>query len=136
MRDELEHVEPRDALLREQDRGVGLRLLQDRREHVADMRFVALRALHVHHGRLEHPAERGGLLRLPVAPAGQMLDRFVEVVVQLPPQHRGIGAAGGEDPFAVGVVQQRVEQVFERQVRVAPRNRFAVRDVKNGLYRC
>ena len=114
---------------------VGLRLLQDRREHVADMRFVALRALHVHDGGLEHPAERGSLLRLPVAPARQMLDRFVEVVVQLPPQRGGIGAAGREDPFAVGVVQQRVEQVFERQVRVAPRHGFAVGDVQNGLDR-
>ena len=41
----------------------------------------------------------------------------VEIVAQL----RQVGAAGGEDPLAVRVVRQRVEQVLERQVRVPPR---------------
>ena len=136
VRDELEDVEPRDALLAEQDRRMGLRLLQDRRQHVAGMHFVALRALHVEHGRLQHAAERRGLLRLALVAARQLLDRFVEVVVQLAAQRREIGAAGLENPLAVGVVQQRVEQVLERQVRVPPRDGFAIRDVKDGFDRC
>ena len=48
---------------------------------------------------------------------------------------REVGAAGAEDPLAVGVVRQRVEQVLERQVGVAPRDRFAERDVQDDFDR-
>ncbi len=33
-----------------------------------------------------------------------------------------------EDPLAVGIVRERVQQVLERQVRMPPRGRLAVRD--------
>ena len=42
----------------------GLRLLQNGREQVADLRLLPLRALHVQHGRLQRPAERRRLLGL------------------------------------------------------------------------
>ena len=133
---ELQHVEPRDALLGQQDRRVRLRLLQDGGQDVADVRFVTLRALHVDHRGLQHAPERRRLLRLAIAAARQVLDRFVEVVVQLTTQRREIGAARREDAFAVRVVQQRVEQVLEREIRMAPRDRFAVGDVKDGFDGC
>ena len=43
-------------------------------------------------------------------------------------QAREIGAAGGEDPLAVVVVGERIEQVFERDVGVPARDGFAIRD--------
>ena len=59
-----------------------LRLLQDGGQHVADVRLVTLRALHVDHRGLQHAPERRRLLGLAIAAARQVLDRFVEVVVQ------------------------------------------------------
>ena len=64
VRDVFEDVEPRDALLGEQLRGVGLRLLEDGGENVAGFDLLALRALHVQDRGLQHAAERGGLVRL------------------------------------------------------------------------
>ena len=52
----------------------------------------------------------------------------LQVLVEIAAQLRQVGAAGGEDPLAVRVVRQRVEQVLERQVRVPARRRLAVRD--------
>ena len=79
MRDELEDVEPGDALRVEQPRGVRLRLLQDRGEDVARLHFLALRALDVQHGGLQHAAERRGLFGLALVAALQLLDRLVEI---------------------------------------------------------
>ena len=90
--------------------------------------FRALRALHVQHRRLQHAAERRRLLRLALVAALQLLDRLAQVGVQVAPQPRQIGAAGGEDPLAVGVVRERVEQVFERDVGVPARHGFAIGD--------
>ena len=115
---------------------MGFRLLQNRRQHVADVRLVALSALDVDDGGLQDAAEGRGLFRLVVLAARQLLDRFVQILVQLAAQRSQVGAAGGENPFAVGIVQQRVEQVFERQVRVAARDRFAIGDVEDGLDGC
>ena len=53
--------------------------------------------------------------------ARELLDRLVEVLVEVAAQPRQIGAAGGENPLAVRIVRERVEQVLERQVRVPPR---------------
>ena len=121
MRDVLEHVEPRDALLRQQLRGVGLGLLQDRRADVAGLHFAALRALHVQHRGLQHAAERRRLLRLALLAALELFDRLAEVRVEVAAQARQVGAAGGENPLAVGVVRERVQQVLERDVRVPAR---------------
>ena len=65
----------------------------------------------------------------------QLLDRLVEVGVEVAAQPRQIGAAGGEDPLAVGVVRERVEQVLEREVGVPARDGFAVRDGAGRLRR-
>jgi hypothetical protein len=40
---------------------------------------------------------------------------------------RQIGAARGKDPLPVLIVRQRVQQVLEREMRMAPRRRFPVR---------
>ena len=135
VRDVLEHVEPGDALRRQQLRRVRLGLLQHRREHVARLHFLAPGALHVQHRGLQHAAERQRLLGLLLLAAAELLDRVVEVLVEIAAQLRQIGAAGGQDPLAVRIVRQRVEQVLERQVGVPPRRRLAVRDGQDDFER-
>ena len=53
---------------------------------------------------------------------------IVEELVEIAAELRQIGAARREDPLAVRIVRQRVEQVLQRQVRVPPRGRFAIGD--------
>ncbi len=86
VRNELQDVEARDALAFEQPRGLRLRLLEHRGQDVAGVDLGALRALHVQHRRLQHPAERGRLLGLALLAAPQLLDRLFEEVVQLAAQ--------------------------------------------------
>ena len=128
VRDVFEDVEPGDALPGEQLRRVRPVLLQRRRDDVARLHFLPSRALHVEHRRLQHAPERERLLGLLLLTARELLDRVLKVLVEIAPELRHVGAAGGEDPLAVRIVRQRVEQVLERQVRVTPRGRFAVGD--------
>jgi hypothetical protein len=135
VRDEVEHVEPRDVLRFEQPGRVRLRLLQDRRQDVPGVDLGALGALDVEHGRLEDAPERRGLFRLALVPAPQLLDRRVEVLVELAAQPRQVGAAGGQDALAFTVVRQRVQQMLEREVGVTARHRFAVGDRQDDFDR-
>ena len=96
--------------------------------HVAGVDFLPSGALHVQHRRLEDAPERERLLGLLLLAARELLDRVLEVLVEIAPELRHVGAAGGEDPLAVGIVRQRVQQVLERQVRVTPRGRLAIGD--------
>ena len=112
---------------------MALRLLENRREDVAGVRFVPLRALDVQNRGLQHAAKRHRLLGIALRAALLALDRLVEVRAERAPQRRQIGAAGGEDSLAVGIVREGVEQVLEREVRVPPRDRFAERDGQNDF---
>ena len=85
------------------------------------------------HGGLQHAAERQRLLRLLLLAARELLDRLLQVLVEIAAELRQVGAARREDPLAVGVVRERVEQVLERQVRVPPRGRFAIGDGQNDF---
>ena len=135
VRDVLQHVEPCHALCREQLRRECLRLLEDGRADVSSLHFRALRALDMEHGGLQDAAERRSLLRLALFATLLLFDRFVEIRVQVAPQPRQIGAARGEDPFAVGVVRERVQQMLERHVGVTPRHGLAVGDGQNHFDR-
>ena len=90
------------------------------------MHFLPLRALDVQHGRLQHALERPGLFGLALVPALELLDAFVEILVELLAQSRQIGAAALQDALAFAIVRERVEQVLERQIRMPPRHRLAV----------
>jgi hypothetical protein len=109
-------------------RGERLRLLHDGGQDVARLHLLTPRALHVEDGGLQHAAERERLIRLALLAARELLDRFLQVVVQLAPKLRQVRAAGGEDLLAVRVVREGVEQMFQRQVRVPPRRRLAEGD--------
>ena len=133
MRNVVEHVEPRDPLVGEQLRGIAFRLLQDRGENVADRCFASLRALDMKDGRLEHATKRRRLLGILIRFAPLPLYRLVEIRAQRAAQPRQINATRFENPFAVGVVRDGVQQVFERQVRVPPRHGLSKRDVENNF---
>ena len=78
----------------EQLRRVRPVLLQRRRDDVARMHFLPAGALHVEHRRLEHAPERQRLLGLLLLTARELLDRILEVLVEIAPQLRHVGAAG------------------------------------------
>ena len=131
--DEVEDVEPGDALGEQCLRRKRARLLERGRQHVSGAHFAAARALHVQHGRLQHATERDGLRRVFLPAARELLDLVGQVRVERLAQLGQVGAARAENGFAVGVVRQRVEQVLERQVRVSPRGCFAVGDGQNDF---
>src|SRR4051812_42973170 len=89
VRDVLEHIQPGDAVLGKKACGTALRLLEDCREYVSRVRFIALRRLDVEHRCLKRAPEGGSLLRLTVLPARPFLDRVLQVLIELssePPQ--------------------------------------------------
>ena len=133
--DVLEDVESGYALRREELCRVRLGLLERGGEHIARLHFLAPGALDVQDRGLQHPAERHGLVGLFLLALLELLDVLVEVLVEIAAELRQIGAAGGEDPLAVGVVRERVEQVLQRQVRVMPRGGLAVRHGEDHLER-
>ena len=133
MRDVVENVQTRDALASQELCGIALRLLENRREDVAGVRFVPLCALDVQNRGLQDAAKRHRLLGFPLRPAALALDRFVEVRGERAPQRRQVGAAGREDSLAVRIVREGVEEVLEREIGVPPRDRFAERDVENDF---
>ena len=71
------------------------------------------------HRRLQHPPERERLLRLFLLTSRELLDLVVEIPVEIATQLREIGAARRQNPLAVLVVRQGIEQMLERQVRVS-----------------
>ena len=132
--DVLEHVEARHALRRKELRRIRL-LLQRGREHVARLHFLASRALHVQDRRLQHAPEGQRLLGFLLLAAAELLDGFLQVLVEVLAKLRQIGAAGGENPLAVEVVRQGVQEMLEREMRVPPRRRFAVGHRQHDLER-
>ena len=133
VRDVVENVQTRDALAGQELCGIALRLLENRREDVARVRFVPLCALDVQNRGLQDAAKCHRLLRFPLRPASLALDRFVEVRAERAPQRRQVGAAGREDSLAVRIVREGVEEVLEREIRVPPRDRFAEGNVQHDL---
>ena len=111
-----------------------LRLLKDGRQDVAGFRLVALRGLDVEHRRLERAAEGRRLFGLTAPAAWKLLDRVAQVAIQLAPQLSGVGAAAAQDPLAVRIVEQGVQQVLESQIGMPTRLRLAVRHVQHDLH--
>ena len=72
-------------------------------------------------------------LGLALLAAGKRLDGFIEAVAHVPSQEVEVGAAGSENALAVRVVGERVEQVLEREIGVAARDRFTERNMEHDL---
>ena len=95
VRDVVQDIESCDVLRLQQLRGVGVRLLQNGREHVPESDFVLAGALHVQDRRLQHPLERERLVRFPTSPAVAKLFEGAEEFVERVPEGRQVAAAGG-----------------------------------------
>jgi hypothetical protein len=131
--DVLEHVEPGHALRDQELRGIRLVLLQRRRQNVARLDFLAPGALHVQDRGLQHAAERERLLRLFLLAPAELLDRLLQVFVEVFPQLRQVGAARRQDALAVRVVRQGIEQMLEREVSVPPGGSLTIRNGQDDL---
>jgi hypothetical protein len=114
----LEDVDAPDPLLLQQVDGVGAALPGQRHQHVAAVQLAAAGPLDVPGGPLQDPLEGGGLLR--VLLLGQGLEGAGQVVVQLAGQGGQVGAAGHQHLAGHLVGAERVEQVLQGDVLVAP----------------
>ena len=109
-----------DALLLEQVDRVRVALAEHRREHVAGRHLLAARGLDVHRRALQHALERERLVGPGLLALGQLVDLLVEEALELAAQLLDVAAALGDDVGAARIVEDRQQQVLERQVLVAP----------------
>ena len=129
----LDRVAATNRERREQLGGVGFLFLEHRREHVAGTHLITAGALHMQYRCLQHAPEGERLLRLAVTPAAELLERFREIRVEVDAELTQVCANGCQNLFALGVVRKRVQQVFERQVRMPPRPGLPVGDGENDF---
>src|SRR5690606_27482894 len=116
VRDVVRNVEPDDVLEAQEVHGLRLLLAEDRDEHVRRGDLLAAARLHAEHRALEHAlkAERRLDVRvLGVVPA-QARRRVVDELLQLAPQPPEIAAAGLQDLDDLRSVEQREQQVLDR----------------------
>ena len=133
VRDVIDHVQPRDALLLEEVDRVGILLSEDRNQHVGPGHFLLAGGLHVQDGALNHAlkAERGLGVDLAVGrDARRLLGNMLRQVLA---QLIDVGAAGAQNLRRGGVVQQGKEQVFDGDELVALLARLDERHVKTDF---
>ena len=121
VRHEPQQIEARDALGAQQRDRVGVGLLQDGRQQITRVRFLLLGALHVMERMLHHAMEGEGLALLERPVAGLALQVLLEEALELALQGLHVGAAGAQAFDAAGLVEQRIEQVLDGDVRMAVR---------------
>ena len=113
VRDDLQHVDTRNALFLQEEGGVRVGLQQEPGQHVAGAGLLALGAAHLQHHALQHAAHGAGHVQF----VGGLTRHRLQVVAKERLQPRAqlvaFAAAGGDDRRAVVVVQQRVQQVFQ-----------------------
>ena len=112
-------------MLGEHVRRVRVGLAEDRHEDVSAVDLVLARRLHVGRRALEDALEAEGLLRRLVDARRQALDVLVEVAGHLALELGNVDRAGAQHLDHRGIVQQRVEDVLDRQVLVPAATRLA-----------
>jgi hypothetical protein len=120
-----QHVETRDPLPAEQGDGVRVGLLEDRRDEIARLHLLLLRAFRLADRPLKHAVKREGLLRLARVLLGALLDVLLEEALELPLEPCDARTGVAKNLGSALVVKQRVEQVLDREVRVPLRHRLA-----------
>ena len=133
VRDVVDDVEPRDALLLEQVDRVRVALAKHRRDHVAGRHLLATGGLDVHRGALEHALERERLIGTGLFAFRQLVDLLVEEALEVAAQAVDAAAALDDDIGAGRVVEDRQQQVLERQVLVAASADIVDGTLKSGL---
>ena len=121
VRDEVDDIEPRHTLLLEQVDRVRVALAEHRCDHVARRHLLTAGGLHVHRRALQHPLERQRLVRAGLLVLGQRVDLLGEEALELAAELLDVAAALGDGVGSARVIEDREQQVLERQVLVAAR---------------
>jgi hypothetical protein len=130
VRDVVHHVEARDALLLQEVHRVRVLLAEDRHQHVGAGDLLLARRLDMEDGALDHALEAEGRLGVdfPVGrDAGGLLS---DVLRQILAQLVHVCAAGAQHLGRGRVVQQREQQMLDRNELVAFLARFHERHVQ------
>ena len=115
VRDEIDHVEARDLGAVQQVHRVALLLAEDGDEHVGDADFLLARGLHVEHGALQDALEAERRLHFAVFVVRQARRGAVEVLVERVLEPGQVRAAGAQDLAHLGGVEDRQQQVLDRE---------------------
>jgi hypothetical protein len=133
VREVVEHVEARHALLLEEVDGVRVGRLEEGGEDVAAVHLALPRPFGLEQRVLDDALEGGRVLGQRVARGGHGFELLVEERLQLAHERLGAPAAVAQDVGRRLVVEQRVEEVFERHVLVPPLDRLHRREVERFL---
>ncbi len=87
------------------------------------------------HRRLEDAAEGQGLRGVLLPAARELLDFVLQIPIELLAQLRQIDATRAKNGLAIGVVRERIEEVFQCQMRVTPGGGLAMRDGQDDFER-
>ena len=128
-----QQIQARDALRPQQRHRVGVGLLEDRGEQIADLDLVLLGARGVVHRVLQDAVEREGLERVDRVVARHALEVLFEELLELDAQALHVGPRMAQDAGAVLVVQQGVEQMLDGQVGVSAHDGLAVGRLERQL---
>ena len=133
MRDKIDHVEARDALLLQKENRRRFGFVEHRDQHVAAGDFLAPRRLHVQRRALERPLHSDRIARRDFLALRHPLDLLVEVMRELAPQRVEVGAAIFQNRRRRHVMQHREQQMLELHELVTPVNRLGHRELQRHL---
>jgi hypothetical protein len=130
--DEVDHVQPGDALLVQVVHGMRILLAEDRDQHVGAGHFLLAAAggLHMHDRALDHALEAQRRLRVDLVGAADRRRVFLDEAEQALAQIVGIGRTGAQNLRGGGVVEQRHQQVLDGDELVALLARLDERHVQ------
>ena len=130
VRDVVDDVQARDALLLQEVHRVGVLLAEDRHQHVGAGDFLLARGLHVQDGTLDDALEAERGLRVHLAVGRDARGLLGDVLRQVLAQLVHVGAAGAQHLGGGRVVQQREQQVLDGDELVALLARLDERHVQ------
>jgi hypothetical protein len=119
VRDVVDHVQARDALLLQEIDRVRVLLAEDRHQHVGAGDFLLARRLHVQDRALDDALEAERGLRVDLAIGGDARRLLGDVLREVLAQLVHVGAAGAQHLGGRRVVQQREQQVLDGDELVA-----------------
>jgi hypothetical protein len=133
VREIVEDVETRDALLLEQIDGVRVGRQDEGGEDVAAVNLFLSRPFGLKQSVFDDALEGGRVLGERVGGGGGALQFLFEELFQLLRQRLGVAAAVADDLGRRALVQQRVEEVFERHVLVPSFDRLHRGEIQSLL---
>src|SRR6185312_1874191 len=116
--DVVDHIEARHVLAVEEEHRVALLLAEYRDQDVADTDFFLAARLDVEHGPLQHALEAESRLHFALLALLYARRRLLDVILQLLLELGKVGAAGPEDLADSGRVEDRQQQMLDRQILV------------------